>query len=113
VCCGVGTRKGLPLSTIPTWPISKTGCRRRFRGWSSSTTAFWPRSYWSASANTKLLFIRLPTGPFAQLQSDDQERAILSLLELRADISLPEGGQTVPRMAALAGRHPRWGLVEA
>jgi hypothetical protein len=51
------------------------------------------------------------SGPFAQLDEADQERAILSLLELRTDISLPEPRPTVPRMAVLASRHPRLNLL--
>jgi hypothetical protein len=51
------------------------------------------------------------SGPYAQLDEADQQRAILSLLELRTDISLPEPRFTVPRMAALARRHPRLNLL--
>jgi hypothetical protein len=51
------------------------------------------------------------SGPFQQLENDDQERAILSLLELRSDILLPDPRPTVPRMAQIAKRHPRLNLV--
>ncbi|MHB1583478.1 MAG: hypothetical protein ACYCU7_07520 [Acidimicrobiales bacterium] len=51
------------------------------------------------------------SGPFALVDPDRQEAAILSLLELREDISLPEPRETVPEMARLAGRHPRLNLM--
>jgi hypothetical protein len=51
------------------------------------------------------------SGPFEQLEKDDQERAILSLLELRGNILLPDPGPTVPRMAQIARRHPRLNLL--
>jgi hypothetical protein len=51
------------------------------------------------------------SGPFERLESNHQERAILSLLELRPDILLPEPRPTVPRMADLASRHPRLNLL--
>ncbi len=54
-------------------------------------------------------------GPFAQLGASEQEQAILSLLELREDVSLPDPRLTVPAMARLAGRHPtlNWLNLEA
>lgn len=51
------------------------------------------------------------SGPFAQLDAEEQERAILSLLELREDLSLPDPRLTVPAMAKLAGRHPDLNLL--
>jgi hypothetical protein len=51
------------------------------------------------------------SGPFQQLEKDDQERAILSLLDLRSDILLPDPRPTVPRMAQIAKRHPRLNLL--
>jgi hypothetical protein len=45
------------------------------------------------------------------LETIQQERAILSLLELRPDISLPDPRPTVPQMARLAKRHPRLNLL--
>lgn len=50
-------------------------------------------------------------GPFQELDNDDQEQAILSLLELRSDIELPDSRPTVPRMAQIAKRHPRLNLL--
>jgi hypothetical protein len=51
------------------------------------------------------------SGPFEQLAPAEQEQAILSLLELRGDILLPDPGPTVPRMAGIAKRHPRLNLL--
>jgi len=50
-------------------------------------------------------------GPFVQLGTSHQEQAILSLLELREDLSLPDPRVTVPAMARLAGRHPTLNLL--
>jgi hypothetical protein len=51
------------------------------------------------------------SGPFEQLEREEQERAILSLLELRSDILLPDPRPTVARMAQIAERHPRLNLL--
>jgi hypothetical protein len=51
------------------------------------------------------------SGPFEQLEKDEQEQAILGLLELRNDILLPDPRPTVPRMARIAKRHPRLNLL--
>lgn len=51
------------------------------------------------------------SGPFEQLGAEEQERAILSLLELREDIGLPDPRQTVPVMAELARRHTQLNLL--
>ena len=51
------------------------------------------------------------SGPFAQVPAEQQEQAILSLLELRDDIGLPDPRATVPVMARLAGRHPRLNVL--
>ena len=51
------------------------------------------------------------SGPFERLENDEQELAILSLLELRSDIALPDPRPTVPVMARLARRHPRLNLM--
>lgn len=51
------------------------------------------------------------SGPFEQLGAEEQERAILSLLELREDIGLPDPRQTVPAMAELARRHTQLNLL--
>jgi hypothetical protein len=51
------------------------------------------------------------SGPFEQLPAGEQERAILSLLELRDDVGLPDPRMTVPLMADLAGRHSSLNLL--
>lgn len=51
------------------------------------------------------------SGPFARLDADRQAAAIVSLLELRDDVSLPDPRATVPEMARLAARHPRLNLM--
>lgn len=51
------------------------------------------------------------SGPFRELADTEQERAILSLLELRDDIALPDPRPTVPVMANMARRHPRLNLL--
>ena len=51
------------------------------------------------------------SGPFEQLAEPEQQRAILSLLELRDDIGLPDPRVTVPAMAELARRHPQLNLL--
>lgn len=51
------------------------------------------------------------SGPFEALEANEQELAVLSLLELRQDISLPDARSTVPRMAALGRGHARLNLM--
>lgn len=50
-------------------------------------------------------------GPFEQLAVAEQERAILSLLELREDIGLPDPRATVPAMVDISRRHARLNLL--
>lgn len=51
------------------------------------------------------------SGPFQELAGDEQERAILSLFDLRPDIGLPDTRSTVPVMVDVAGRHQRLNLL--
>src|SRR4051794_37565947 len=51
------------------------------------------------------------SGPFEQLAAREQERAILSLLELSEDVGLPNPRATVPIMANVARRHPQLNLL--
>lgn len=51
------------------------------------------------------------SGPFERLPAPQQEQAILSLLELRDDIDLPDPRALVPIMARLAGRHAQLNLL--
>jgi hypothetical protein len=51
------------------------------------------------------------SGPFQELADDEQGRAIISLLDLRPDIGLPDPRSAVPAMVDVAGRHPRLNLL--
>jgi hypothetical protein len=51
------------------------------------------------------------SGPFQELADDEQARAIISLLDLRPDIGLPDPRSAVPAMVDVAGRHPRLNLL--
>ena len=51
------------------------------------------------------------SGPFEQLQAAEQERAVLSLLELRDEIGLPDPRATIPLMVETAARRPRLNLL--
>lgn len=51
------------------------------------------------------------SGPFEQLETVEQEQAILSLLELRPDILLPDPRSTVPTMVDVSRRHPQLNLL--
>lgn len=51
------------------------------------------------------------SGPFEQLAAPEQERAILSLLELREDVGLPDPRVTVPAMADISRRHGQLNLL--
>ena len=72
------------------------------------TTFFW---YYRACRAAVLGAGGHLSGPFQQLERDEQEHAILSLLELRSDILLPDPRATVPRMAQIAKRHHRLNLL--
>lgn len=51
------------------------------------------------------------SAPFERLAAAHQEKAILSLLELRDDIGLPDPRALVPVMAKVAGRHRQLNLL--
>jgi len=51
------------------------------------------------------------SGPFEELDTPEQEQAILSLLDLTADISLPDPRPTVPAMVEIARRHRKLNLL--
>ena len=51
------------------------------------------------------------SGPFEQLDQEQQQGAIASLLDLRDDIALPQPRSLVPAMVDVAGRHPRLNLL--
>lgn len=72
------------------------------------TTAYW---YYRACRAAVLGGGGHLAGPFGALGAPEQEQALLSLLDLREDISLPDPRSTVPLMADLARRHPRLNLI--
>lgn len=82
-------------------------------GLSTNDVALYTTAYWYyracraavAGAGGQL------SGPFEHLDRSEQERAILSLLELPDDIGLPAPRATVPAMAHVARRHPRLNLL--
>lgn len=51
------------------------------------------------------------SGPFERLPAPQQEQAILSLLELRDDVGLPDPRALVPIMAKVASRHAQLNLL--
>lgn len=73
-----------------------------------STTAYW---YYRACRAAVAGAGGHLSGPFERLPARQQEHAILSLLELREDIGLPDPRDTVPVMARLAGRYPKLNLL--
>ncbi|MCU1485337.1 MAG: hypothetical protein JWN67_2083 [Actinomycetia bacterium] len=84
------------------------GVRRGRRLLAFHTTTYW--YYRACRAAVAGAGGRL-SAPFAELGAPEQELAILSLLELRADIGLPGPRATVPVMAELARRHPTLNLL--
>ncbi len=77
-------------------------------GFSMHTTTDW---YYRACRRRRRRAGGHLSGPFQELAGDEQERAILSLLDLRPDIGLPDPRSTVPAMVAVAGRQPRLNLL--
>jgi hypothetical protein len=51
------------------------------------------------------------SGPFEELEEGHQQEAIVSLLELREDILLPDPRTTVPEMVRFAARYPHLNLL--
>lgn len=72
------------------------------------TTTYW---YYRACRTAVLGAGGHLSGPFEQLASAKQERAILSLLTLRDDIGIADARLTVPAMVQIAGQHPRLNLL--
>ena len=75
------------------------GLRTRRRRTSLFTTFYW---YYRACRAAVTGAGGHLSGPFEQLAVPEQERAILSLLELREDIGLPDPRATVPLMADIS-----------
>jgi hypothetical protein len=72
------------------------------------TTSYW---YYRACRAAVLGAGGHLSGPFGDLSEDLQQEAIMSLLELREDILLPDPRMTVPTMARFAGRYPHLNLL--
>jgi hypothetical protein len=51
------------------------------------------------------------SGPFRDVPRAEQQRAISSMLQLPANIGLPEARHTVPRMVDVATRHPTLNIL--
>ena len=84
------------------------GLPRQRRRPSVFTTSYW---YYRACRAAVAGAVGQLSGPFEQLAAPEQERAILSLLELPEDIGLPDPRATVPAMADAARRHPQLNLL--
>ena len=72
------------------------------------TTAYW---YYRACRAAVLGAGGHLSGPFRELEPQDQERAISAMLQLPNDIGLPDTRQLVPLMVENAGRHPKLNLL--
>ena len=72
------------------------------------TTAYW---YYRACRAAVLGAGGHLSGPFRELQTREQERAIRSMLQLPEDIGLPDTRLLVPIMVEVAGRHPKLNLL--
>lgn len=72
------------------------------------TTTYW---YYRASRAAVLGAGGHLSGPFERVGATEQAAAVLSLLELRADISLPDPRPTVPQMVRIAARNPQLNLL--
>jgi hypothetical protein len=72
------------------------------------TTSYW---YYRACRAAVLGAGGHLSGPFIDLDEDLQQEAIVSLLELREDILLPDSRMTVPTMARFAGSYPHLNLL--
>ncbi len=84
------------------------GLRRARRRVELHTTSYW---YYRACRAAAAGAGGHLSGPFEQLAVAEQQRAILSLLELRDDIGLPDPRVTVPLMVDVAARYPRLNLL--
>lgn len=84
------------------------GIDRRRRRLELYTTTYW---YYRACRAAVASGGGHLSGPFVDLAQPEQERAILSLLELRDDVGLPDPRSIVPVMAEIARRHPQLNLL--
>ena len=84
------------------------GLARRRRRRALFTTSYW---YYRACRAAVIGAGGHLSGPFEQLGPEEQGRAILSLLELREDIGLPDPRRAVPLMADISSRHSQLNLL--
>ena len=84
------------------------GLRRRGRRNEFHTTMYW---YYRACRAAIAGSGGHLSGPFERLPTEQQDAAVLSLLELRDDITLADALGTVPMMARLARAHPRLNVM--
>lgn len=78
------------------------------RGESIHTTMYW---YYRACRAAVAGAGGHLSGPFRAVPQAEQQRAISSMLQLPANVGLPEARQTVPRMVDIATRHPQLNLL--
>ena len=87
------------------------GLKRDRRRPTPFTTSYWHYRACRACRAAVLAAAGHLSGPFEHLVAHEQERAVLSLLELRSDIGLPDPRSTVPVMANIARGHPQLNLL--
>ena len=84
------------------------GLRRPRRPIELYTTGYW---YYRACRGAVAGAGGHLSGPFTDVPRGDQQRAIISLLDLRDDVELVSARTTVPIMAEIARFHPRLNLL--
>jgi hypothetical protein len=72
------------------------------------TTTYW---YFRACRAAVLGGSGQLSGPFSQLEPDDQARAITAMLSLPEDVGLPDARPLVPAMVEVSSHHPRLNLM--
>jgi hypothetical protein len=78
------------------------------RGETIHTTTYW---YYRACRAAVSGAAGHLSGPFRHVPHSQQQRAISSMLQLPANVGLPEARQTTPRMVDVATRHPQLNLL--
>ena len=73
-----------------------------------ATTSYW---YYRACRAAVVGGAGQLSGPFALLETSEQAAAILSMLRLPDDVSLPDPRELVPEMAAMHQRHPQLNVM--
>jgi hypothetical protein len=78
------------------------------RGEAIHTTTYWYYRACRAAVSGAAGYL---SGPFRNVPQSQQQRAISSMLQLPANVGLPEARQTIPRMVDVATRHPQLNLL--